>query len=207
MLFRSHFAGWTLPVILPFSVIKYIPILKHVRAPARFITLVYLFLAIIAGYSLADIAKRCSSLVKERLLIASIILLLIIDFYPKEVATSEISLPNCYQTIIVDDQTGEGKILDLPLGRDQSERYLMYQTMHGLPIMQGFVPRRPTQSLIDSLNMENLKQQREQLQRVNVKYIVWHKNIDGALADEMNRYREEYRIIYDDSLNLVLTVY
>lgn len=202
-----HFAGWSMPLFLPFSVVKYMPILKHVRVPARFITLVYLFTAIIVGFSLADLAKRCSSLAKGRLLISLVALLIVIDFYPREVATSEVSLPAGYLAIIADDQAGEGGILDLPSGRIPSERYLMYQTMHGRSIMQGFVPRRPGRPMLDSLNMEDLDYQKDQLQRVAVRYIVWHKTIDGALTIEMDRYRVQYTVIHDDSLNLVLAVY
>ncbi len=202
-----HFAGFNLPLLLPFAIIKYLPILEHIRVPARFITLIYLFFAIIVGYSLTDLARRYSSTIKARLLIAGVCLVIFIDFLPRDIATSEVSLPNCYQAIITDNKENEVSILDLPVGRVQSQRYLMYQTKHGLPIMQGFVPRRPTQSLIDRLDIEDLRYQKVQLRQAGVKYIVWHKTIEDASAVEINRYREQYRSIYDDSLNLVLTVY
>lgn len=202
-----HFAGWTLPLLFPFSIVKYIPILKHVRAPARFITLVYLFITIIVGYSLADLVKRFPSMLTGKLFIVSVILLVIIDFYPRDIATTEISLPNCYQTIITNNQEKEAGILDLPSGREPSIRYLMYQTMHGFPIMEGFIPRKSKQTLIDTLNMENLERQKDQLMRVNIKYIVWHKTIEETSVDKIDRYRDNYTAIYDDSLNLVLTVY
>lgn len=88
----------------------------------------------------------------------------------------------------------------------------MYQTMHGIPIVQGSLARKLTPSLVDSLVYDNLPAQREQLRSAHVKYIVIHKRFLARERGEGNeldldRYAEEYQTFFEDGENLVLRVY
>jgi hypothetical protein len=89
---------------------------------------------------------------------------------------------------------------------------MMYQTLHGIPIAQGYLARRPPSSLGDGLAYDDLAAQREQLRLAHVKYIVIHKRFLTRETGEVNelnldRYVQEYGRFYEDGDNLVLRVY
>jgi len=72
------------------------------------------------------------------------------------------------------DLAGHFGILELP--RDGA-RYMMYQTMHGIPCVQGYMGRRFEKTLTDSLvnDLKRLNVQKRMLLANRVKYIVFFK--------------------------------
>ena len=127
--------------------------------------------------------------------------------------TTAVRLPPAYSAILAQEHTKDFGILDLPCGSwSRRARYMMYQTLHGIPIVQGYLTRKPSPSLVDTLEYGDLPAQREQLRSAHVKYIVIHKRIAAREAGEGNRldlgwYAEEYQTFFEDEENLALRVY
>jgi len=128
-------------------------------------------------------------------------------------STTAVYLPPCYKAI--ERKNGDFGILDLPVepdpyafSYDRDKRYMMYQTIHGIPIAGGYASRRLGKSLLDELEMENISEQKAQLSARGIKYIVVHKNLIYNEKDiDFSRYGEFYQLIYDDKDNSVFQVY
>ena len=124
-----------------------------------------------------------------------------------------VPFPVAYKAILKQEQKRDFGILDLP-GENSgfASKYMMYQTLHGIPIVQGYLARKPAPSLVDSLEYDDLPVQRAQLRSARVKYIVIHKrfleqNAGRSRAVDPDSYAAEYGQFFEDSENLVLRVY
>jgi hypothetical protein len=85
---------------------------------------------------------------------------------------------------------------------------MMYQTYHGIPIVQGALPRKVGKSLIDNLHLADWYTQRNQLVENGIQYIVVHKSpiIEGRWIDS-ERYRSFYNAACEDDKISVFEVY
>ncbi len=107
------------------------------------------------------------------MLAVSIVALLLLDYSFIHDTTTTVSAPACYEMM---EHGGERYgVLDLPSGYAEVDRYMMYQSFHKLPIVQGWASRKIGKSLIDRLDFADLNRQREQLLEAKVKYVVIHK--------------------------------
>jgi hypothetical protein len=201
--------GKQLPVPLPYIILQHIRFITNARVPSRWIVFVYLFLAIIVGYALREMLPRNGDRTAASVRYVFISLLIVADFYSICTVTTTVDLPRAYLAIERDDE--EFGILDLPGGVYNSERYMMYQTLHGLPIVQGVLSRKISESLIDRLNVNDPLLIKPQLEQSRVKYIVLHKDLfstpDVPETINLDDYREAYQSIYEDQRALVLQVY
>jgi len=209
---RLHFLGKTIPSILPYAVIQYIPIVSGARAPGRIMTYAYLFLAVLVA--LAFSYQRREGFLRKRGWIAALLALgMCVDFWTPCREMTPVRLPPAYRAILGWEHTVDFGVLDLPGGGNVfSARYMMYQTLHGIPIVEGYLARKPTPSLIDSLAYSDLSMQRAQLRSARVKYIVIHKQLLAQKPGygreiSLDRYVEEYGRFFEDGENLVLRVY
>ncbi len=207
-----HFAGWSIPVALPYAAIQYIPILSEARAPNRAMAYAYLFLGILAAMALSRQLRE--GFLRNRAWAAALLALgIFADFWTPCRQTTAVHLPPAYAAIAGQEKTKDFGILDLPRGTwSRRGRYMMYQTLHGFPIVQGYISRKPSPSLIDTLEYSDLSVQREELRSAHVKYIVIHKRYlarDKGQWNELDpgRYAEEYETILEDPENVVLRVY
>jgi hypothetical protein len=128
-------------VILPATLIRFVPVLSNVRIPARAIVVVYLA----AGVMLALWwAGRPRSLGAAALVMFAILA----DFLPAPVASYELRRPAVYAELA---GRPAGAVLELPIGlRDgfgevgmQKPETLHYQTLHGRAMAGGAVARLP----------------------------------------------------------------
>jgi len=89
----------------------------------------------------------------------------------------------------------------------ESNTYMMYQTLHEHPIVQGVVSRKLHETLRDRLNYTDLYIQKQQLASDSVKYIIIHKTFlePDDLVDTLE-YSKTYTKIYSDSSNIVFQV-
>jgi hypothetical protein len=207
-----HIKGMTIPVVLPYALIRYVPILGNARAPGRLMAYACLFLGVLVAIAFSY-QLREGFLRKRKWVAALLALGICADFWTPCRTTTPVRLPPAYTAILRQEPTKDFGILDLP-GRSVllSARYMMYQTLHQIPIVQGYLARKPSRSLIDSLEYEDLLAQREQLRSAHVKYIVIHKQLLGQKPSEgkeldPDRYAEEYGKFFEDGENLVLRVY
>ena len=136
--------GYKLPVLLPATLVRYVPIVANARIPGRAIVVVYLAASILAAVGLTALMAR-----GRRKLAIALSALVLIDYFP--------SPPPVYrlEARMVDHVIGQqapgGAVCELPLGlRDgfgERGRFdppvLFYQTIHGRPMTGGFVARLP----------------------------------------------------------------
>jgi hypothetical protein len=168
-----HFLGRSLPVPLPYQLLQALPFFSQARNPSRIIVYAYLFLAILTAFSLSHFLTWMRTKNHGRMAWTAILLLVFLDFYTAGTAVTQVVLPPCYAVIQKDLDTNFG-ILELP--RDGA-RYMMYQTMHGIPSVQGYMGRRFEKTLTDSLanDLKRLDVQKRMLVADRVKYIVFFK--------------------------------
>lgn len=210
--------GQRIPILLPFSLIKRIPLLLHFRVPSRNIVLVYLFLAIISAFALKYLFDLYKSSKKRNYLLILLCFLIFFDYYSICNKMTKVYLPAGYKAIKSEDD--EFGILDLPKSYIAIHAYMWYQTQHGFPIVQGDICHKIRKSLIDRLEFKDLLKQKKQLQEDNVKYIVIHKKflspdspyyspyyIKDYLLIDIKEYTKQYKILYEDGENIIFQVY
>jgi hypothetical protein len=200
-----HVAGKSIPIILPYQVLEYVPFLGSVRAPSRHIVYVYLFLAIIVGMVVNAVYQRFRAGKYVSYLIVGIVALILVDFARTANVSTAVSAPACYRSIPAVDASAA--ILDLPRDYVNVCRYMMYQTFHHHPLVDGWASRKIGKSLIEELDFRDLSRQKEQLSAARVKYIVIHKDL---LPPEskiyIDRYRAIYPTFYEDATAVILKV-
>jgi hypothetical protein len=209
---RLHFLGRTIPSFLPYAVIRQIPILSGARAPGRMMAFAYVFLAVLVAVAFSYQLRE--GFLRRRRWVALLVALgICADFWSPCRDTTPVRLPPAYSVILGQEPAVDFGLLDLPGGSSIfCARYMMYQTLHGIPIVQGYLPRKPSPSLVDSLLYDDLSAQREQLRSAQVKYIVIHKQLlkqrEGLRSGiDPSRYGDFYDSLYEDDENLVLQVY
>ncbi len=207
-----HFLGYVIPIPLPGFFIKYMPLLSSVRCPARLMVFVYLFLGILVAFVVVRLkADRHFSRIR-RVVFWAIAALIFIDYYSYSSDLTQVKLPPGYE-VIHNDRDKDFGILDLPGYPDKGwwlncDRYMMYQTLHGRPIVQGAVSRRVDKALIDFLELDNLGIQKKQLRLNKVKYIIIHKSQDEACRRiRIANYRNTYHVVTENNNVIILQVY
>ena len=213
-----HFLGRSLSLPMPYRLIQALPFFSQARNPSRIIVYAYLFLAILTAFSLRHLLTGIKSKVRGQMAWAAIFLLVFLDFYAADTAVTPIVLPPCYALIQKDLAKNFG-ILELP--RDGA-RYMMYQTMHGIPCVQGYMGRRFEKTLTDSLvnDLKHLDVQKRMLLANRVKYIVFFKKrlewdaakpADAKYLKEREQietvYSTTYEKIFSNAESVVFKVY
>jgi hypothetical protein len=123
---------------LPEVLLRFVPVAANARMPGRAIVLVYLSLAVLVAIALASLRDR-----RLRVLVAAVLLL---EALPFRLPLFAIDRPHVYMSLA---SLPAGGVLEIPLGvRDGfgerggfDSRVLYYQTIHGKPIVGGFVAR------------------------------------------------------------------
>jgi len=203
-----HVFGNVTSIILPYRIIQAVPSLSLFRVPARNLVYVYLFWAIIVGFSIKYLFEAYKKTKLKKCLLSIMVFLVFLDFSFICRATIRTELPKCYGVI---DKTGKPDvILNLPVKAQQVIApfwYMMYQTFQGSPMVNGIVAREMSYTLVDYLNFEDLKKQKKQLSDNKVKYIVFHKWLfEEASGEEIGRYKKNYVMLYEDESNAVFKV-
>lgn len=201
---QLHLFGKSLPIGLPYTVIAYIPFLANLRAPARFIVYVYLFWAVIVAIALSIHWRWLSGSSKGRLLFAALVVLLGVDFFSVCRETTPVTSPS----ILVPraDEPAPRAYMNLPNDYVPTMYYMMQQTIHGIPIVEGAATRKIGRSLIDRLDFADLDHQQRQLDSAGVTHVVVHKYLLPDTAMTATYYRAKYATLREDDSCLVLLV-
>ena len=215
---HPHFLGRALPFPFPYRLIQALPFLTQARNPSRIIVYAYLFLAILVAFSVRALLVRLKTAHLAKMAAAVMVFLIFLDFAPPGLAMTPVALPAGYDAIVRDPDKNFG-LLELPW---DGARYMMYQTMHGIPCVQGYMGRRIEKTLVDRLiyDVHRLPEQKKMLIESHVKYIVLYKTKiaeePGNRAAEMRRflmtkfaqiYARAYEKIYEDEDMAVFKVY
>ena len=133
--------GFNTAFMLPQTFLRFVPVAANARIPGRAFVVVALMVSFIGALGLASLDAS-----KRRQLSLAAIAVVILDFWPAPHAWTPIDRPALYETL---KWLPRGVVLDVPMGiRDGfGERgkldhmALFYQTIHGQPMVGGFVAR------------------------------------------------------------------
>ena len=136
--------GGTTGMILPQTLLRYIPIASNARIPGRAIVLVSLAIAVLGAIAIA----RSSEPGRRRWIgVAAMAVVVLLDYLPAPFPVVAVDRPAIYETLR--DRPERGTVLELPVGiRDSffsrgllDHRALAYQMIHRRPIVGGVVSR------------------------------------------------------------------
>lgn len=129
-------------VMLPQTLLRFVPVLSNARIPGRAFVVSLLAVALLAAMVLATLRKG-----RGRWMIGvGAVALTLIDYLPAPYPVLRLDRPPVYERL---EALPAGAVLEVPLGvRDGfgtdgrlNHRVLFYQTIHGRPIFGGFVAR------------------------------------------------------------------
>ena len=167
---RLHFGGHNLLLPLPDVILWKAPVFSNLRTPARFFVMVSLYLAIAVGYALSFLMRRLEKR-QAQILAAVVVLLVVVDFWPAHIPTSDATCPADF-AIMHDDPEKNFGVLTVPLNYVAADWAMFSQTCHGRPIVQFNLSRVLRPSLVTHLELQDMARQRQQLLQARVKYIV-----------------------------------
>jgi hypothetical protein len=158
--FGPHLAafGHATGMILPESVLRWVPGVSNARMPGRAVVVVDLAVAVLGALALTAWRARSRS---PNVLLVCALLLTAIDLLPAPFPVILLDHPPLYDALR--DRPERGAVCELPLGaRDGfgelgflDHRVLFYQTIHGRPMVGGFVARLPP-SVLDAYRADPL---------------------------------------------------
>lgn len=151
-----RYLGRSFALPLPYLAFHAAPVLNSIRVPGRFAIVAVLALDVLAALALAGLIRRRPD--RARLIVAVAMVVILVEFLPSPVRTtpSEVAAP--YHRIAADP--GQGAVLEVPLqwqsgvsfvgdrvtGRDDTI-FMYYATVHGKPLVSGYVSRYPAERL------------------------------------------------------------
>ena len=136
--------GYTTGMILPQTLLRYVPIAANARIPGRAIVLVTLAAAVLGAIAIA----RSQEPGRRRWIgVGTMGLITLLDYLPAPFPVVQVDRPPIYETLR--DRPEKGALLELPVGiRDSftsrgflDHRALAYQIIHRRPIVGGVVSR------------------------------------------------------------------
>ncbi|HEY8550433.1 MAG TPA: hypothetical protein VIL35_10790 [Vicinamibacterales bacterium] len=142
-----HVAGVNTQILMPWSVLRYAPVLGMVRSPTRFSVLATLGVAML--FALAHLTRRHPQ--RRRLLLAAIVVAGACELVPLPRTLYSAGVPALYDTI-ASDPRHDIRVLEVPAGirdgasslGDVNPRTQYFRTAHGKPIVGGVPAARRT---------------------------------------------------------------
>lgn len=147
-----HVAGWNTFIPGPWALARYVPVLGLARTPARFSVVMMLAVAVLFAMALAWIGQRYPA--RRRLAVGATALLLLAELLPAPLTLHTAAVPAFYQQMAA---AGDVRVLELPTGArsgassvgDFSARSQFYQTVHGKPLIGGYLSRVSDREVAD----------------------------------------------------------
>ncbi len=139
-------AGLNTQIPLPWSVLRYVPVLGLVRSPGRFAVLVTMAVAVLFAQALAHVGHSHPD--RRRRWLVTVGVLLAIELVPGPRTLYSAGIPALYSTIAADPRP-DVRVLELPVGlRDGTGSFGLFnpraqyvQTRHGKAIIGGYLSR------------------------------------------------------------------
>ena len=154
--------------------VQKIPIIQMAKTAGRFSIFLMLALAIAAAFGVRELLQRWQWRWGAHGAILGLLVvvgLIVFEFAPGPAPLTLVSAPALYYEIAKD--TDAGAIVDVPAGGWlASERYMLYQTIHGKPITVGAISRAKFGELNFS---EELRYTPEFFKEHGLKYVALHK--------------------------------
>jgi hypothetical protein len=142
-------AGTNLGLSLPETLARFMPIVDNARMPGRAMVGVYLALAVVMGLRLATMTSGATPAIRPAIQWA-LLALLALDYLNAPVRLTELDRPIVYQRLAAIDDNAP--VIEVPFGIGdgltqglgaQDRRILYYATIHGHPLVGGFIGRMP----------------------------------------------------------------
>lgn len=177
---------WGMHIPMPYKLLADLPLLSIMRVPSRFMVMAMLALAVMVGYALAASwtgrlfrNKMRTSLLAGGLIVAEFIALP----FPLMQRPYDVAF---YREIA--NEPGKFAVLDLPIAPVAA--YMGYATVHGKPIVSGYLSRQPPDPFVndtpvlryllnstnadDPIGEEAARSGLNELRQANVRYVVVH---------------------------------
>jgi hypothetical protein len=202
-----RFNGRLYPAVpMPYRLVGWMPPVRLMRAPHRYNVLLDLPVAVLAGYGVAVLRDR---LARRRpvLLWGILSVLVLFDYYNLPAKTYRARVPDFYAALA--NEPGDFAIAGLPGDRQSAAYYMLYQTVHGHPLLTGQIARVPLEAgeFISSVPMlrgiyttgtidtdqPDLSRQLSRLAEAGFRYLVLHKNLVLARRMAPPERLEEWR--------------
>jgi hypothetical protein len=130
---------------MPAALVARLPPIRAVARPDFFVLGVLLPLAVCAAYGFDRLLRLVAQRRLARLaLLTAIPLLLLLEYWNGPYPGIELEIDPFYEQIAAEE--GDFALVQLPMGRRISKRYLYYQTVHGKPIVEGLGGRTPDEA-------------------------------------------------------------
>ena len=131
-------AGWSVP--LPYQLLQQLPGLNMMRVPTRFSVLVTLCLSVLVGLGIASLARRWTSRPRTRLVCVPLLLaVLLAEHLAIPLPLVPVSVPPFYAQLGASGE--DGTVMEWPFCK-QCAWTNLYQTVHGRPVVGGYISRR-----------------------------------------------------------------
>ncbi len=135
--------GFNTGLLLPQSLLGFVPLLSNARMPGRAMVVVGLAVAMLAATRLSRLPRGW-----RRSAVAAVVVLTVLDYVPAPFPLTLVETPALYARL---RDLPPGAVCELPMGiRDGfgvigtfDDRVLTYQMVHGRPIVGGFAARVP----------------------------------------------------------------
>jgi hypothetical protein len=138
-------AGSDTALPLPETFMRFVPIVSNARVPGRAMVVVYLALGVLMALRLSALNGRWKRPVVQR----ALVICLAMDYLGSPIPLTALDRPLVYERLgaIQDD----GAVVEVPMGigdglsgiGDQDREMLYYATIHGHPVVGGFIGRMP----------------------------------------------------------------
>lgn len=118
----------------------YLPFMDLQGMPARFAVMVYLSLAVLAGYAITNIIKTRTIL--KIIFVSVLLIILIVEYLPYKLVISPVPIPDFY--VVMQNDPDNYAILDIS---NEENLALFYQTIHHKKLINGHVSRQSQTSI------------------------------------------------------------
>jgi hypothetical protein len=179
---------------LPYYPLSRLFAFQLLKIPDRYNLLLSLSAGVVVGYAVADLLARLRGRVRVGVLVG-LSVLIPFEYLGVPVEMQPLRIPRFYEGLA--RETGEFAIVELPIDfYDAAKRYMLYQTVHGRPIVEGHVSRRPPEAtafldahpLLRSLYqtqeidpaLTDVSRQLRALRDAGFRYIIVHKRLTDA---------------------------
>jgi len=140
-----HVAGTNTYIPGPWALLRYVPMLGLARTPARFSVVMMLAVAVLFAAALEWLGRTYPR--RRPLALTIVALLLLAELLPAPITLHSAAIPRFYQRVAAAPENV--RVLELPTGvRDGtssvgnfSARAQYFQTMHGKPLIGGYLSR------------------------------------------------------------------
>jgi hypothetical protein len=140
-------AGFDMGLPLPQALARFVPLVENARMPGRAIVCVYLALGVLMAMRLAGLA---ASALGRPAVQWALLLLLALDYLSAPIPLTALDRPAVYEQLATIPDSGA--VIEIPFGigdglstgRGSQERRLLYNaTIHGHPVVGGYIGRMP----------------------------------------------------------------